>query len=139
MTMTKKEALHTAVRRYCIKRRRFWGARYTELRRGRDQSAYGYSTGDYATFPRYRILNAVLIEVERVTSEEFATVDDLREYLVLACRAAENSFTRTPSNEVAARVIEEERDFFCAYVERLGLRVLVGVGPLPYRRVLSLE
>ncbi len=119
MPTTEKEALHTAARRYCIERRRFWVERYIELRRGGDQPAYGYSTKDYATFPRYRILNGILVKAERVTPKEFATVDDLREYLVLAGRTAEDSFTRSPSNEVAARAIEEEQDFFCAYVERL--------------------
>jgi len=119
MPTTEKEALHTAARRYCIERRRFWVERYIELRRGGDQPAYGYSTKDYATFPRYRILNGILFKAERVTPKEFATVDDLPEYLVLAGRTAEDSFTRSPSNEVAARAIEEEQDFFCAYVERL--------------------
>ena len=51
MPTTEKEALHTAARRYCIERRRFWVERYIELRRGRDQPVHGYSAKDYPTFP----------------------------------------------------------------------------------------
>ena len=131
MPTTEKEALHTAARRYCIERRRFWVERYIELRRGGDQPAYGYSTKYYATFPRYRILNSILVKAERVTPKEFATVEDLREYLVLAGCTAEDVFTRSPSNKVAARAIEEEQDFFARTSRGWEYNDLVGVGPLP--------
>lgn len=61
----------------------------------------------------------MLVEVERVTPDEFGTLDELRDFLVLASLTAESMFTRSSENKIQARSMSEEPDLFSAYIQRL--------------------
>lgn len=134
--------LHTAARRYCFDRHALWCERYSEIvRKGKDRQRddYHYTDEALATFPRYNILNAIRIELERIDP---ATLDDLeaaRELLILAGEVAEDDFTRRPISEIEQRAMAEEREAFCCRIRGLTASDLVEVEPLPFRRVLTSE
>jgi hypothetical protein len=129
--------LHTAARRYCMERHAHWTARYAELTRGRENRVpYTYSDRDLATFPRYNVLAAILLEVERIVPHGLSLAN-LRDLLLLAGRIAETAFTKPPNAEISASAMEAEREAFCAFVEAQDDDVLWHVAPLPHRHVLS--
>lgn len=131
------EKPHTAARRYCIDRHAHWTARYAELTRGREHRVpYTYADRDRATFPRYQVLTAILLEIERLIPQESSVVE-LRDLLVCAAHTAETAFTKPPDAAISAKAMEEEREAFCAFVQTQDEDLLWRVAPLPYRHVLS--
>jgi hypothetical protein len=136
------QALHTAARRYCLDQHAFWCERYSEgVRRGGDRQREGchYTDEALTIFPRYNVLNAIRVELERIDP---GTLDDLeatRSLLTLAGEVAEDVFTRGPTGEIEQRAIAEEREAFCHRIRELTVSELEGVEPLPHRRVLSDE
>ncbi len=143
--MTPAQDLHTAARHYCMDRSSMWRSYYNEERDQRESDglyppgAYSYLAEDYEVFPRYNVLAAILVEVERITPDDVRTADQMRSLLVSAGRTAESPFTQEPDNEIEKRVIAEERELFCGYISRISEDELRSVEPLPYRRVLSSE
>ena len=101
--MTPVMSLHTAARRYCIERALMWRLRYGEERGLRESEGqyppgeYGYLPEDYAVFPRYSVLDAILWEVERIEPGDVDTAEQLRNLLILAGRLAESPFTHPPN------------------------------------------
>ncbi len=87
-------ALHTAVRRYCMEGAYRWRSRDNEESARREaEGRYlpgrsSYLPEDYAVFPRYNVLDAILWEVERIEPRAVDTVEQLRDLLVLAGRIA---------------------------------------------------
>lgn len=80
--MTEELALHTAARRYCEERAAYWHTRYAELGSHIDRS--GYTTEQKNIFPRYNVLEAILVEVKRFCPESFTSSEEAREMLILA-------------------------------------------------------
>ncbi|MDP9352721.1 MAG: Imm31 family immunity protein [Chloroflexota bacterium] len=141
--MTPVEALHTAARRYCMDRSDMWKSHTDDEEDATQaQDLYGrqeeaFLPEDSEVFPRYNVLDAILVEIERIAPDSVSTTDEMRELLVSAGRTAESPFTRAPENEIENRVMAEERELFGAYIEGLSQDELRAVEPLPYRRVLS--
>lgn len=130
-------ALHTAARRYCLERHAHWCQRYSELVRQRD--GYHYTPEALATFPRYNVLNAIRVELERIDPAKLGDVDDTRAVLVLAGETAQDDFTQKPIGEIDERAMAEERGDFCHYIGGLKIADLSAIEKLPYRRVLTTE
>lgn len=100
---------------------------------------YHYTPEALATFPRYNVLNAIRVELERIDPAKLADVENTRTLLVLAGEMAEDDFTRRPIGEIDERAMAEERAAFCRYMGGLELSDLNVVEELPYRRVLTAE
>jgi hypothetical protein len=135
-------ALHTAARRYCLERHAYWCERYSEIVRkqgDRQRDGYHYTPEALSTFPRYNVLNAIRVELERIDPAELGSVDDTRALLVLAGETAQDDFTRKPSGEIDERAMAQERDEFCRYIDGLKVGSLSAIEELPYRRVLTTE
>ena len=130
-------ALFTAARRYCIERHAYWCERYSKIARKRD--GYNYTPEALATFPRYNVLNAIRVELERIEPAQLGDADNTKALLLLAGETAEDEFTRQPIGEIDARAMTEERKAFCAYMLGLAQDDLRSVESLPYRRVLGAE
>ena len=106
--MTDPEALHTAARRYCAEHADAWRVKYGEIAKRNERPAtsgllkkLGLTVGRTSdegnrTFPRYKILDAILIEIERRIGSDFASLDDLRVWLVACAGAAYHEETREP-------------------------------------------
>ena len=138
--MNSSLALHTAARRYCLERHAYWCDRYSEIvRQGgdRQRDGYHYTPEALATFPRYNVLNAIRIELERMDPTKFADLENTRSLLVVAGETAADEFTRKPLGEIDALAMAEERASFCRHIRGLKLSDLSVVEPLPYRRVLT--
>lgn len=106
--MTATESLHTAARRYCIDRAKYWRAKYAEIEKRNERPAtlgllaklgltVQHQTREgSATFPRYKILDAILIEVERRIGEEFPSLPDMKLWLIAAAQSAYEEEARPP-------------------------------------------
>lgn len=135
--MTPHEALHAAARRCCSERIDLWREQYARL--APFDPRHGYSDAQEAVFPRYNVLEAILVEVERLRPEELADLPDARERLCGVGQTAQSVFTEGPHGPIEQRVIQEQRDLFCSFVDGLDAASLAEVAPLPYRRTLGEE
>lgn len=86
------------------------------VRSGRDRYGYDYTPEALAVFPRYNVLNAIRIEIERLDPDILCDLDDTRELLILAGSVAEDDFTQRSICESDANVMAEERASFCSCV-----------------------
>lgn len=132
------QKLHTSVRRYCMSRYSYWTKRYSELvSAGKDRVGYGYTEEALSTFPRYNVLKAMLIEVERQRPESFTSLDEAKRVFREAAASAETIFTQPPHGTVERQVMNEERGALDKFIAQLTENDLVAVEPLFYRRVLD--
>jgi hypothetical protein len=133
-------ALHTTARRYCRERYALWAERYAEIvRRGRDRERDDYTPEALATFPRYNVLNAIRVELERINPTELVDLEAARVRVLRAGEMANDDFTRKPIGEIDRRALAEERAAFCGYVCGLSPADLGAIEPLPFRRVLAAD
>jgi hypothetical protein len=133
-------ALHAAARRYCLERHAYWSQLYSELvrKRGdRQRDGYHYTPEALATFPRYNVLNAIRVELERFDPGKLGDLDDTRGLLILAGETAQDDSTQKPICAIDERAMAEERSDFCRYLGELNLADLSAIEKLPYRRVLT--
>lgn len=138
--MNLAQSLHTAARRYCNEQFNHWATKYSAIcRAGRDRAAdrYHYTPEALGVFPRYNVLNAIRIELERIDPNELDDLNDTRELIVLAGTAADDDFTRKPIGQIDADAMARERESFCDFIRGLSDSELQCIEPLPYQRVLS--
>ncbi len=132
------EKLHTAIRRYCMDRYSYWTKEYGELAAmGKDRAGSGYTQEALCTFPRYNVLNAILIEIERHRPEKFSTLDEAKRFFIAVAADAQNIFTQPPNGNLEQQVMNEEREALGKFIAQLTDRDLLSSEPLFYRRVLS--
>lgn len=132
-------ALHTAARRFCIDRHYRWSAEYMRLvKAGKDRLGAKYTKAAYGLFPRYRLDQALEIEVERVGVEELDSVEGVRKLLVGAgSRAFSLLCQEFKISSAALAALADEWTAFEAYIKKLDQAELAVIEPLPYRRVLT--
>jgi len=85
------------------------------------KSGWRYSDEACRTFPRYRLDAAIQMEVERLTPDCEANLEQLRTRLVRACDVAEMRFQQELTNSLEREAIHEEAEDF---------RASIRVGPL---------
>lgn len=116
----------------------YWSEKYSELNSGEaGRTGYGYTDEQLNTFPRYNVLNAILIEAERYRPEEFKTLDEAKRFFCLVANEAESIFTKPPNSDIEQKAKSEERSKLCNFINDLTEEDLSAVKPLFYRRVLS--
>jgi len=127
--------LHRAARRHLIERYDELCRMYAKLpqRRGSD----GYSLRARRTFPRYKLVQAILVEVERLDPDHLPDLQSLATALDRAADTAQSLSTEHSGGAVELEVMANERALFEAAV-RTWLSVPdLDVEPLGYRRVLD--
>ncbi|HEY6185692.1 MAG TPA: hypothetical protein VIW67_25855 [Terriglobales bacterium] len=142
--MDEKTALHTAARRFCEEQHSHWATQYMELeqtansRGSRPFSAdWKYSDESYRLFPRYRLDEAILVELERLTP---ATLGAPRTAVVEAGQRALSRLTFEFKEKPVARLaLENEFAAYRSFIKSQSTSELDAVSPLPYRRVLKPE
>jgi hypothetical protein len=135
-------AVHTAARRYCLKRYAQWSEIYAEIvHRGRDRErgGYHYTPEALGTFPRYNVLEAIRVELERIDPVELGDFEATKARAIRAGQTANDDFTRNPIGSIERKAIADERAAFCGYIAGLSHADLRTVEPLPYRRVLAAD
>lgn len=132
------EQLHTAIRRYCMENHFFWWNKYIELDcSNKTRDGFDYTNEAYSIFPRYNVLNAILTEIEKTQPSDFSSFEEAKEYFCLVANQAENVFTKPPNNEIANRIMDEERKKLSNFITQFNTTDLQKIEPLFYRRVLS--
>ncbi|HEX8564624.1 MAG TPA: hypothetical protein VF648_03075 [Pyrinomonadaceae bacterium] len=132
--------LHTAIRRYCIDHYSYWMEKYSELAAtGKNRSGNGYTDEALSMFPRYMLLNSILVEIERYRPEEFDTVDEAKRFFHIVVAETQSESTQPHERSIERKAIDEERDAICKFIGGLTNEDLARVEPLFYRRVLSDE
>lgn len=122
-----------------MERHTHWCRKYTELQAGRAPGgSCEYSKAQLSVFPRYNVLHAILLDVQRIVPNSMS-LEECREMLVLAGQTGDTIFTQSPKEDLCARVMQEERDFFCAFVQGLDEDLLWRVQALPHCRVLGVH
>ena len=105
---------------------------------GRDRVGSDYSKAAYSLFPRYRLDEAIEVEVERINAHQFPSLEDARKLLLEGGNRAFTSllqeFQQSPQACVA---LTDEWRAFEAYISSLDPVQLARIEPLPYRRVLT--
>ena len=97
----------------------------------------GYSEAAYALFPRYRLDEAIELEVERSTGLEFPSLEKTRGMLIEACICALSILNREfQYSGLACVSLRDEFKTFELYIKGLDPVQLSSIEPLPYRRVL---
>ena len=124
--------LQTAARRYCIGRNQFWWdvyAKQADRKIGEDNSPEAY-----AAFPRYNVLNAILEDVETITTADYHSIQELKDLLVISGVSAQAMLTNPPPNAIASDAMDEERRMFFEFIQGITREQLRIVEPLFYRR-----
>jgi len=137
--MTTLEALHTLVRKYCIKEFDFWKKEYAEKRTGSDFPVYTYSDSDYNLFPRYNAIDAILKGIETIIPADYTDFKVLKRDIIQFGLENETAAISNPDNDIEATAIQEERKKFRAYAEAITEKEVKNVEPLPLRRRLKIE
>jgi hypothetical protein len=122
--MDSKDTLHAIARRHCTERHHYWEGAYHELlasgraRVSRDELNWRYTDEAYATFPRYRVWEAILAEVESLETRSVGSLDSLRGELVAAGWRAQTVQTSDPAlPPVAYAAMGDEREAFARFVQ----------------------
>jgi hypothetical protein len=131
-------ALHTAARRFCANQHFQWSQEYMPLvESGQDRVGKDYSQAAYRLFPRYRLDEAIEVEVERITGQQFHSLEEARVQLLDAGRSALSSLFGEFQEPEARAALTNEFKAFESYISSVGPLQLAQVEPLPYRRVLA--
>lgn len=132
-----QESIHSWARRYCMERDEHWSRQHAVTRREREREVpYRYADKDYDLFPRYQVLRAILLAIERLEPADFETERELRQALAYCIRTGASPFTE-PSNQISDAAMLAERDAMERAVANVTLADCARLPPLPYRRVLG--
>lgn len=139
--MTRELELHTFARRYCIDRIAHWQEKYIPVNNaaiGRlGSQGYTYSDKAYDIFPRYNVLDAILLEVESLDPEELPDMAELATLLISVGYRASSAVTGKYDNRIGLSAEQDERDRFADAIEKVSSGELASQEPLFYRRVLN--
>jgi len=134
------QALHCAARQYCNQQYAFWCDEYSRVpNKGRAADGYNYSPKALDTFPRYNMINAIRVEVERIDPATLIDFEEAKRSVVNAGSQADDDFTRSSICEIDAAAMDDEREKFCRFVDSLTEEDVTSVDPISYRRVLGSE
>ncbi len=129
------EALHTAARRFCTEQFDVWTAKYTGFPAGGP-----YTADAYSIFPRYRLAQDPLINIERIAWSESTSVVQLKEMLINAGSFAFEGLADQLKNQPPAlSALQDQLSTYSTYIGQLDANMAFKVEPLPFRRVLSSE
>jgi hypothetical protein len=141
------EAVHTAARRFCMEQSHYWVEEYNSLPREDEDSpeddsivAREESPEGYRIFPRYRLAQETLVNIERLIFELSASMPQLKEELLKAGSSALESLADQLWDEPTALLaLQDQLSAYSAFIKQLDANTSHSVEPLPFRRVLSSE
>ena len=117
-----------------------WSEKYAAIaKNGNDRRGIEYTDEAYATFPRYNVLSAILLGIEKLDFDCLPPLAELKELLEILAQTSQTIFTENLGNEIAVAVDQEERDLFCGAIQQAEKNKLSNIEPLFYRRVLDAE
>lgn len=106
---------------------------------GKDRSGYEYTEEALCTFPRYNVLKAILVEVERHRPGDFTSLNEAKRAFRDVAANAQSIFTQPPIGALDQQAMNDEREALDNFISKITKDDLLLVEPLFYRRVLSAE
>ena len=133
------EKLHSAARWYAIQKYSYWTQRYDQLEaQGRTRIGWSeYTEEALNIFPRYNVLKAILVEIEKFTPSDFVSLKDAKALIIACIQLTEDIFTQNPSAPTEKTIMDDERQLFINFINTLSDNELLNVNLLPFRRVLN--
>lgn len=128
--------LHTLARRYLTSRNEELRADYATLPNEGRAFVVGHTAEAKRIYPRYRVAEAMLEEVERLDPDDLPPLQPLAGTLTAAATTAQSDFTRRASR-AEKKAINAERERFREAIETWLSQPGLVVEPLGYRRVLG--
>ena len=125
--MTPSEKLVTLARRNCIDNILYW-TNYYETTRGKNL------TYDFNIFPRYQTAEAILKDIETLVGKDFQLLDDCYKEIKSFGLNSQSHFTTGKLNDLQKRAINDARQKFIAFIDKISNEQLDKVEPLPFRR-----
>ncbi len=130
-------ALHDTARRYLMNRYAELTSQYATLPgQGRSADGYHYTEEAKGLYPRYNVVSAILVDIERLDGDHLPGIAELVDALVRSGGEAESLFTK-PNGDIEARAMAEERTQFAVQVRAWSNTPDLPAAPLAYRRVLT--
>src|ERR1700751_5126167 len=121
--MADASSLHTAARRFCITQHAEWMQRYTQLKPTAENyltPGWTYSDDQCRIFPRYRLAEATLINLERAIPYANPRLEDMLE---TALEAGETAFSSLSSElstlkngAIALHALDDQRASYSAFL-----------------------
>lgn len=146
--MTRAIALYTAARRRCKEQHSYWLNQYRTLQTTEGfraekhlRKGWTYSNNACGIFPRYRLADAILINLERLVPTEETSVPEViqftREAAEIAYSKLSDELGTIEHHKVALGALREQFEDFKAFLEARSLEGDLKIDSLPYRRVLA--
>ncbi|MGL1921235.1 MAG: hypothetical protein OCD03_09410 [Hyphomicrobiales bacterium] len=126
--------LLSAARKYCMEQHTHWCSVYAPIA---ERHGIDYTDESYDTFPRYNTLNTILNEVEKIDGDNLPSFSVLKKLIAKAGKNATSDMIQSPSNEIEAAAIGDEKTKFVQYIENLTEEEIKAIEPLPYMRLLT--
>ncbi len=126
------DELHSSARRYLVERQHEIGRRYVAPQAAdrRRRVAKDFS-------PRRGVVDAILVEVERLDPDRLPDVPTLLDVFQSAADTARPSYVESPISAAEVNAISDERERFRAAVDVFRSEDRVSGRRMPYRRVLT--
>lgn len=138
--MTPEQTLHTFARRYLMERSDALKSEYSVLASaGRHRRGYDYTPKAYNLFPRYNVLDEILLDVEMLDFDQLPNFDDLIESLASASQTGAKQNAHEGFNPTARAAEGEERAFFLDAIRSAATNGALQQERLPYRRTLTAD
>jgi len=84
-----------------MERYSYWTKKYGELAStGKDRSGSEYTEEALCTFPRYNVLEAILVEVERHRPSDFTSLNEAKRAFKDVAANAQSIFTQPPIGRI---------------------------------------
>ena len=88
-------------------------------------------------FPRYNVLSAILDKTETLVGQSHLNFENCQQELKNISLIANSPFTTGEQNDIAIKAMQDERQKFIEFIEKVGTEDLNTIEPLPYRRRLT--
>ena len=134
--------IHNAARHFCRDGIAKWSEEYKKLcstgghQIAKRDGGWTYTTEAYRIFPRYQVLQAILVEIEGFTPTDFKSVDEARSLIAVASETAENDCTQF-DNPIAVAAVRDERGGVRTFIHSIEVDECAKFPPLPFRRGLG--
>ena len=144
--MNSPSALVTAARRFCMTQSQKWAREYSCLERsGRSRikrlfGNWNYSSEAYKLFPRYRLDDLVLAQMEKLSGKLFESYEQAQMEVLRAAENAEKELVKEfATTEGALGAIHAELQEIRSFITRGEGEWLSEIEPLPFQRTLTTE
>jgi hypothetical protein len=133
-------SLHTASRKFCITQHAEWMQRYLPLQLATVHdlnSQWAYTQERCRIFPRYRLAEATLINLERFVPDAETTLQIAQEAGEVAYSELSSELAALENGSTVLDALRQQLDCYLSFLVDIVQQPNQQIEPLPYRRVLQ--